>query len=271
MTDHLHRTETWDDVAGWYQELAEPFTRQYALAALDFAGGASPGERVLDVAAGPGTFSLPAARAGARVLATDFSAGMVQRLDARLREEGLDVAGSEARVMDGQALDLPDAGFDAAFSIFGVMLFPDYAAGLREMHRVVRPGGRVVVASWLSDTGAGPMALFSEAYRSTFPDREGVSIPGIKALNTPEGASREMREAGSSTVETTIITGAWTAPSAAWLIENVDRLYRFSPQWGALDDDERSRLLKALETVCARHGEEELRVEAEALVALGTR
>jgi ubiquinone/menaquinone biosynthesis C-methylase UbiE len=137
----IHQSDTWDATAVDYEALAEPFTRQYAERALAVAGGVRPGERVLDVAAGTGALTLAAARAGARVLATDFSPGMVARLSARLRAEGFDAAGCEAQVMDGQALELPDASFDAAFSVFGVMLFPDHRKGLAELARVLRPAG----------------------------------------------------------------------------------------------------------------------------------
>jgi len=73
----LHQTDTWDAVAADYEALAEPFTRRYAEETLALAGGVAPGERVLDVAAGIGALALAAARAGARVLATDFSPGIV--------------------------------------------------------------------------------------------------------------------------------------------------------------------------------------------------
>jgi ubiquinone/menaquinone biosynthesis C-methylase UbiE len=76
--------------------------------------------RFLDVAAGSGALSIPAARLGARALATDLSPVMLGSLDERARQEGLDVA---TRVMDGHALDLDDDSFDIAGSQFGVMLF----------------------------------------------------------------------------------------------------------------------------------------------------
>jgi ubiquinone/menaquinone biosynthesis C-methylase UbiE len=64
---------------------------------------------------------------------------MLELLKERARKEGLKV---ETRVMDGQALGLDDNSFDMAGSQFGVMLFPDMPKGIREMARVVRPGGR---------------------------------------------------------------------------------------------------------------------------------
>ena len=68
--------------------------------------GLEPGERFLDVAAGTGGLSLPAARLGAEVLATDWSPAMIERFKARARDEGL--SNAEGRVMDCHALDLAD-------------------------------------------------------------------------------------------------------------------------------------------------------------------
>ena len=94
---------------------------------------------MLDVAAGTGALTLAAARTGAHVLATDFSPGMVARIAAA------NLPNVEASVMDGQALDLADGCFDAVFSIFGVIMFPDWRKGLSEMGRVTRPGGPIAV------------------------------------------------------------------------------------------------------------------------------
>jgi ubiquinone/menaquinone biosynthesis C-methylase UbiE len=103
----------WDTAALHYEKTAHPFTARYAEAALARVA-LTPESRVLDVAAGTGALALAAARTGAQVLATDFSTGMVARIAAAT------VPNVEVRVMDGQALDLPDASFDAVFSIFGV-------------------------------------------------------------------------------------------------------------------------------------------------------
>ena len=90
--------------------------------------------------------SLPAARLGAKVLATDWSPAMIERFEARVREEGLPDA--EGRVMDCHALQLEDNTFDVTGSQFGVMLVPDQPRALREMVRVTKPGGRVLVIAY---------------------------------------------------------------------------------------------------------------------------
>lgn len=101
----LNRPDIWTDAVATYEARAEPQTRSFARIALDYADGAAPGVRVLDVATGTGALTLGAAADGAEVRATDFSPSVVERL-ARCPTEG-GFARCEALVMDGQALDLP--------------------------------------------------------------------------------------------------------------------------------------------------------------------
>lgn len=270
--DHIHQSQTWDATAADYEALAEPFTGQYAVQALALASGVSPGERVLDVAAGTGALTLAAARAGARVLATDFSPGMVARLRQRLEAEGLDRAGCDARVMDGQALDLPDGEFDAAFSMFGVMLFPDHRKGLAEMARVLRPGGKAVVGVWTGEEGAGPSPVVLDAYRTVFPDREIPEFPaGLRRLRHADALMEDMLEAGLPDVTVTTVSGAWSAPSPDWVADNADRLYRQFPLWAALGEDERRPLREAIRKRLAAKGPGEVRIESDAHVGVGYR
>jgi len=269
----VHQSDTWDATAADYEALAEPFTRQYAEEALELAGGVRPGERVLDVAAGTGALTLAAARAGARVLATDFSPGMVARLSQRLRADGFDRAGCEARVMDGQALELPDAAFDAAFSVFGVMLFPDHRKGLAELARVLRPGGRAVVAVWTRDEGAGPALVLLESFQALFPDRDLPAFPpGMVRLKQAEALTQDMGAAGLRDVAVHTVSGAWEAPSADWVADNADRLYRQFPLYAGLVNEERRLVREAIrDRLRAASGDGPVRIESQAHVAVGYR
>jgi SAM-dependent methyltransferase len=113
-----------------------------AEAAADLAGIAG-GERVLDAGAGDGNVALACARRGARVEACDLAPGMV----ARGRERtGECVRWTQA---DVQALPYPDAAFDVVISTFGAALAPRARRAAGELARVLRPGGRLVLATWV--------------------------------------------------------------------------------------------------------------------------
>ncbi len=130
----------WDGHADAYERVFEPLTTAFARQALDRLEPLA-GLDLLDVAAGAGGTALEALRRGTRVTAVDASAAMVRRIAAR-------APGVAAHRMDGAALALPDGGFDATISSFGVVLFPDPGAGMAELRRVLRPGGRVAVVTW---------------------------------------------------------------------------------------------------------------------------
>lgn len=138
----------WNGLAAGFDEHVTPKTLDLGKEVASRLG-LRAGTRVLDVAAGSGALSIPAARLGAEVVATDIAPAMIERLDARARAEGLSTV--HGLTMDGHALDLDDRSFDVVASINGVSLFPDMKRGLAEMVRVTRPGGRVAIVAF------GPM------------------------------------------------------------------------------------------------------------------
>jgi SAM-dependent methyltransferase len=143
-TSPLATPAPWDLLASAYEAEVLPTFRVFAEEALRLARTPA-GARVVDVACGPGTLALRAARAGLVVDAIDFSPEMIGLLERRAQAEGLRV---RAQLGDGQALPHPDQGHDAAFSLFGLMFFPDRARGFAELRRILRLGGRAVVSSW---------------------------------------------------------------------------------------------------------------------------
>jgi ubiquinone/menaquinone biosynthesis C-methylase UbiE len=169
--EHAAPPEAWDAIAEGYDRYVAPQEVDIANEALSLVG-LEPGERFLDVAAGPGGLSVPAARLGAEVLATDWSPAMIERFEARAREEGLTKA--EGRVMDCHALDLPDDSFDVTGSQFGVMLVPDQPRALREMVRVTKPGGRVLVIAYGPPAELEFLQVFIGALTAVAPDFPGV-------------------------------------------------------------------------------------------------
>jgi ubiquinone/menaquinone biosynthesis C-methylase UbiE len=167
--EHTAPVEAWDAIAALYDEHVAPGESELATAGLRLAG-LQPGETFLDVAAGTGGLSLPAARLGAKVLATDWSPKMIERFNARAAAEGLD---AEGRVMDCHALDVPDDSYDVAGSQFGVMLVPDQAQALREMVRVTRPGGRVLLIAYGNPDEFEALHVFISAVQAVVPDFAG--------------------------------------------------------------------------------------------------
>lgn len=185
----------WDEVAPGYDEFVTPAHSELAARALRLAGVAR-GMQLLDVAAGSGALSLAAARFGARVTAVDISPVMIERLERRAREAGFEL---DARVMDGHALDLEDARFDMTASEFGVMLFPNLPRGLREMVRVTKPGGHVVVVAFGSPAEVEFIRLFTRAIQAAVPEFAGLPKdppPLPFQLQDPAKFRRELAEAG---------------------------------------------------------------------------
>jgi len=189
----LATAEPWDLVAVNYAAESLPYFEAFSREALRLAA-LPPQPRVADIAAGPGTLSLLAAAEGARVSAIDLSPRMVDEFRARIDAAGM-VAAIDLRVGDGQQLPFETAAYDAAFSMFGLMFFPDRAAGLREMKRVLKPGGRAVVASWIPFDGP-----FSVLFQSASEIIPGLPTGGGFALADEESIVREMTAAGFANV-----------------------------------------------------------------------
>ncbi len=193
---HFAPSEAWDAIAEGYDLHVAPQEVGLANEALRLVG-LEPGERLLDVAAGPGGLALPAARLGAQVLATDWSPAMIERFERRVGAEGL--MGAEGRVMDCHALDLPDDSFDVTASMFGVMLVPDQATALREMVRVTRPGGRVLVIAYGFPAEIEFLQLFIGALQAVAPDFPGLpdDPPPLEfQISDPDVLLRRLTDAG---------------------------------------------------------------------------
>jgi ubiquinone/menaquinone biosynthesis C-methylase UbiE len=110
--------------------------------------GITPGLKVLDLGCGDGTTALPAARLGADVLGVDIARNLVEAGNRRARAEGL----TNCRFQEGDATDLSGLAarsFDLVVSIFGAMFAPRPFDVAKEMVRVTRPGGRIVMGNWI--------------------------------------------------------------------------------------------------------------------------
>lgn len=221
-TTHVPTTEqireAWNRLATGFDQFVTPETTTLAQETLRHVD-LRPGLRLLDVGAGSGALSIPAARSGAQVVATDLAPTMIERLNERARSEGL--VNFEGRAMDGQALELDDDTFDVAVSVNGVSLFPDLARGLAELVRVTRAGGRVVVVAFGPPQKVEFIAFVMGAIKAT--------VPGFAALPTdppplpfqvadPDVLRARLSEAGLRDVEVRPLT--WDMP-----IDSADHLW----------------------------------------------
>ncbi len=248
--ERISRGTHWDDAVADYEQYLETLSRQFADEAITMVGGVGPGASVLDVAAGTGALSIAAARAGARVLATDISPAMVSRLAERLAM----FPGCSAKAMDGQRLETPDGAFDAAFCFFGIFVLPNWRLGLRELFRVVRPGGHGCVLTTRDALGAGQNLILFEALRAAFPERSLPAMPeALKLLSEPKSFEAEMRAAGFDDVEIRAVERTWSVPSLDSFAANLDRIYSSYPPYVDLEPIQRDALKPVLVAYARKH------------------
>lgn len=208
----------WNLVAPAYAEEVVPMFEAFATEALRLAQSPA-GARVVDVACGPGTLAVLAARKGHPVDAIDFAPGMIEQLEART--QALGIANVHGHLGDGQALPFEDGVFGAAFSMFGLMFFPDRAKGFAELRRVLAPGARAVVSSWTPLEATPVMAAMFGALREAMGKLFGPGGPQPGShdmpLTTEEACRSEMSTAFRDvTIHRVPYTHRYASADAFW-------------------------------------------------------
>jgi SAM-dependent methyltransferase len=138
--------------------------------------GITKGLKVLDLGCGDGTTAIPAAKRGAEVLGIDIASNLVAAGNRRAKELGL----ANCRFQEGDACDLkgvPDHGFDLLVSIFGAMFAPKPFEAAKEMVRVTRPGGRIVMGNWIPNDPTLVAQILKISSAFTPPPPEGFISP----------------------------------------------------------------------------------------------
>ena len=130
------------------------------------AAGIQPGDLVLDVAAGSGNAAIPAARAGARVIASDLTPELLETGQKLAAEAGVQLTWETA---DAEALPYGDSEFDAVLSCLGVMFAPHHQTSADELIRVCRPGGTIGLLSWTPSGFIGQMFATMRPYAAPPP------------------------------------------------------------------------------------------------------
>ena len=206
-----------DDVAQRYDLTNEVLSAGQAARwrhAVTAAVAPQPGERILDLAAGTGTSSVPFARAGAEVVAGDISTGMLAV--GRRRHPEIDF-----RYADACELPFEDGEFDAVTISFGLRNVTDGDAGLAEMARVTRPGGRLVVCEFSTPTQPVIRSAYMEYLMRALPvvARAVSSNPeayvylaeSIRAWSDQHELSQRILDAGWDQVQHRNLTGGIVA------------------------------------------------------------
>ena len=196
----------WERQYSWFEEHARPVTERMVEALR-----VEPGATVLELAAGTGIVGLTAVQAlggETQLILSDFSPAMVEA--ARRRGSELELENVDYRVLDAEALDLPDESVDGVLCRWGYMLMADPARALGETRRVLRPGGRLSAAVFASPQqnpwAALPMQILVEAGHVPPP---APGQPGILSLADPERLRGLLADAGLEDVEIDAVAFAY--------------------------------------------------------------
>ncbi len=206
----LSAVEPWNLVAEGYAKTTMGYFQGYIDRAIQLANLASH-HRILDVACGPGTLSLTAAKHVDFVNAIDFSEAMIAILNQFISNRNIN--NIETVHGDGQDLPYDNTVFDVAFSMFGLMFFPDRNKGYAEIHRTLKPGGKIIVSSWAPVSQSPLMQILFEALRAINPDMPAPESD-INSLENPDFFADELQQAGFKDVEIHSTTQAFPVESA---------------------------------------------------------
>lgn len=163
----LNTDTPWNLVAEGYAATTSKMFEGYAKAAIGLTNIHS-GSHILDIACGPGTLPLLVHDKCQSVKAIDFAENMVSIFNNAIEEAAI----SNIDVTCGDAQNLPydNNAFDAVFSMFGLMFFPDRKKAYAEIYRTLKPGGEVVISSWAPVADSPAMQLMFGAIRAMNPD-----------------------------------------------------------------------------------------------------
>ena len=167
-----------------------------------------PGVRVLDVACGTGSVTIPLARRGAMVTGLDMMPHLLEEARARAAREGLSIRFDEGFA---ETLPYPDGSFDALVSMFGIMFSPLPATVASEMARVLRPGGRLALANWTPSGFGGKISAVVGRYLP--PPPQGTIFPYF--LWGEEATVRDRLKPGFDAVETSVVAVRWELQRSA--------------------------------------------------------
>lgn len=163
--------------------------------------GAAAGESVLDVASGTGEPALTLARqlSGVTIFGTDAADGMVAAAQHKAEREGL--SNITFYSMPAERLEFEDDRFDRVMSRFGAMLFEDPVQGLKEMYRVLKPGGRFALAVWSTPESMTTLHWAGQVLKDRVPEESQPPLKAATRLGMPGALAQALNEAGYGSFE----------------------------------------------------------------------
>ena len=261
----------WNDHVAVYETAFEPLTDAFARHALDRLELRN-GARLLDVGAGSGGAALQAASRRADVLAIDAAALMVRRIRERATGMPAGAGSVRADVMDGMALDLPDASFDAAISVFGVILFPDAERGMREIVRVLKPGARVAIVTWTAmERYELAVRLFKAIAAIRGPQPPPASLPAQLRFRDQQAFRNLLAQPGLAIEGISQAEEQWRLPSARWIADHIAFAPGMAALAGGLGADRAAVLDAFVAALEADQGRGEIVLSAVAHVGVGVK
>jgi ubiquinone/menaquinone biosynthesis C-methylase UbiE len=241
----------WDSQADkWFEERQSLFEdsrpiHDWLVSHLD----PRPGQRIIEIAAGPGDtgFLIAPMLGSGRLVSTDLSPSMLSAAQKRASELG--ISNVDFRVLDAQAMDLPDASFDGAVCRWGFMLMPDPAAAFRETKRILVPGGRLSFAVFTGPEknpfASVPAKILIEMGHLAPPSAGWT--PGILALADRSRLQTLVEEAGFTTLEIEPVAMTWTFADTNDYWRFLIELTALGPLVRSLSDDARSKFRATLD------------------------
>ncbi len=205
----------WQRAASQYGDTFAAATRPFVTLLLD-AARVEDGTQLLDLACGTGVVAAAAVGRGARPVGVDFSTAMLAVASAAHPEIRFERG-------DAEALPFADAAFAAVVSNFGVHHFPDPVAGLTEVRRVLRPGGRVAFTSWAAPAENIAWKLLFDAIAAHGDPNAAKAPPSGGGLRTPGDLLRVLDAAGFVQAEARRVGGEWRFAAAGDLVEGFRR------------------------------------------------
>lgn len=214
--------------------------------AAEIVAAVAGAERVLDVGCGSGRLTVALAEAGASVTGVDTNAGQLEVAASRASEAGVSLTLREADF--NQQLPFADGTFTAAVSRLAVMAAADPVATLRELGRVIEPGGQIVTVLWASPAENPWFAAPRKAVGAVLGAERARFARAFGKLGDHEEAAATHRDAGFVDVEARLLRGTRSAPdAAAYWTELVAENGHFGRVEAVLSDDERAALVAELE------------------------